>query len=93
MDNEKLPAPPISDFPDYNEDTQNYLWPVIVKYYGKPAIEFSCSKSEIIKAFNLLDTLNENDSVKAITIDNRTFGLENLDSMQFEGRTYDFFNT
>ncbi|WP_035051062.1 hypothetical protein [Carnobacterium pleistocenium] len=90
MDNEKLPALPMIDFPDYNEDTQNYLWPVIVKYYGKPAIEFSCSKSEIIKAFHLLDTLNENDSVKAITIDNRTFGLKNLDSMQFEGRTYDF---
>lgn len=90
MDNEKLPAPPINDFPEYNEDTQDYLWPVIVKYYGKPDIEFSASKSEIIQAFHLLDSLFEDDSNEPITIGNRTFELKNLNSMQFEGRTYDF---
>ena len=85
MDNKKLTAPPINDFPEYNEDTQNYLWPVIVKYYGEPGIKFSCSKSEIIKAFHLLDTLYENNSEDTITIDNRTFEFENLDSIHFEG--------
>ncbi|WP_034537902.1 hypothetical protein [Carnobacterium inhibens] len=90
MDNEKLTAPAINDFPEYNEDTQNYLWPIVVKYYGEPDIELYCSKSEIIKAFNLLDTLYENDSAETITIDTRTFELKNLDSIHFEGRTYDF---
>lgn len=90
MDNEKLPAPPINDFPEYNEDTQDYLWPVIVQYYGKPTIEFSASKSEIIQAFHLLDSLAQDDSNEPITIGNHTFELKNLNSMQFEGRTYDF---
>lgn len=90
MDNEKLPAPPIIDFPEYNEDIQDYLWPVIVKYYGKPDIEFFASKSEIIKTFQLLDKLYEDDSDEPITIGNHTFELKNLNFMQFEGRTYDF---
>ncbi|MEK4947170.1 hypothetical protein [Carnobacterium sp. FSL W8-0810] len=90
MDNEKLPAPPIIDFSEYNEDIQDYLWPVIVKYYGKPDIEFFASKSEIIKSFQLLDKLYEDDSDEPITIGNRTFELKNLNFIQFEGRTYDF---
>ena len=90
MDNEKLPTPPINDFPEYNEDTQNYLWSVIVKYYGKQDVEFFCSKAEIIKAFHLLDSLSENESTETITIDNRIFELKQLTSIQFEGRTYQF---
>ena len=90
MDNEKVTAPPINDFPEYNEDTQNYLWPVRVKYHGEPDIEFFCSKSEVIKAFHVLDALYENDSDENVTIDNRSFKLKKLNFIQFEGRTYHF---
>ncbi len=91
MDNRKLAAPPINDFPEYNEDSQNYLWPVIVRYYGKPDIEFSCSKTEMVKTFHFLDNLYENELEETIRIDTRTFEFKNLSSIHFEGRTYDFY--
>ncbi|MGB3160872.1 MAG: hypothetical protein WBA84_06445 [Carnobacterium sp.] len=91
MDSKELPIIPIHDFPEYNEDTQNNLWPVVVKYREQPPIEFFTSKSEIMKAFLLLDSIAENELHIPITIDNRSFEQENIESIHLEGRTYAFY--
>ena len=80
--------PPYIDFPEYNEFSQSYLWPVTVKYKGQPDIHFSVSKSDTISAFHLI----ENDSEEPILIGARSFERKNLDLMAFEGRTYTFSN-
>ena len=92
MDKNKLPLIPINDFPEYNEENQEYLWPVVVKYHNQPDSEFSISKSEIIKAFQLLDKISASDANLPIVIGDRTFKQDNLKSLHFEGRTYAFYN-
>ena len=79
--------PPYLDFPEYNEFSQSYLWPVTVKYKGQPEIHFSVSKSDTIKAFHSI----ENSSEEPILISSHSFERKNLDFMAFEGRTYIFF--
>ena len=80
--------PPYVNFPEYNEVSQSYLWPVTVKYKGQPEIHFSVSKSEMIHAFHSI----ENGSEDPILIGSRSFERKNLDFMAFEGRTYAFSN-
>ncbi|MCA9766160.1 MAG: hypothetical protein KC455_07060 [Carnobacterium sp.] len=92
MDNKELPIIPVNDFPEYNADTQDYLWPVIVKYHEQPEIKFFTSKSEVMKAFRLLDAMGESDSNLPIAIGDRTFKQDKLKSLHFEGRTYAFYN-
>ena len=80
--------PPCVDFPEYNEVSQSYLWPVTVKYKGQPEIHFSVSMSDTTHAFNSI----ENGSEESILIGARSFERKNLDFMAFEGRTYVFSN-
>jgi hypothetical protein len=80
--------PPYVDFPEYNEFSQSYLWPVTVKYKGQPEIHFSVSKSDTIHAFQSI----ENGSEEPILIGSRSFERKNLVFMAFEGRTYTFSN-
>ena len=80
--------PPYLDFPEYNEFSQSYLWPVTVKYKGQPEIHFSVSKSDTIKAFHSI----ENSSEEPILIRSHSFERKNLVFMAFEGRTYIFSN-
>ena len=54
MDNS---IPPYHDFPECNEFSQSYLWPVTVKYMDRPEIHFSVSKSETIDAFHSIETV------------------------------------
>ena len=80
--------PPYVDFPEYNEFSQSYLWPVTVKYKRQPEIHFSVSKSDTINAFHSID----NGSEEPTLIGARSFERKNLDFMAFEGRTYIFSN-
>ena len=45
--------PPYIDFPEYNEFSQSYLWPVTVKYKGQPDIHFFCFKVGHDQCFSL----------------------------------------
>lgn len=83
MDNN---IPPYYDFPEYNEFSQSYLWPVTIKYMGQPEIHFSVSKSDTIAAFHSI----ENGSDEPILIGSRSFERKDLEFMAFEGRTYTF---
>ena len=85
MDNN---IPPYVDFPEYNEFSQSYFWPVTVKYKGQPEIHFSVSKSDTISAFHSI----ENGSEEPILIGARSFDRNHLDFMAYEGRTYTFSN-
>lgn len=87
----KKEIPPYVDFPEYNEFTQDYLWPVTVKYNEQPEINFSISKSDTMKAFQLIDDILINDLDKSIVIGSRSFERKNIDFITFEGRTYDFY--
>lgn len=80
--------PPYVYFPEYNEVSQSYLWPVTVKYKGQPEIHFSVSKSDTINTFHSI----ENGSEEPILIGSRSFGRKNLDFMAFESCTYTFSN-
>ena len=85
MDNS---IPPYHDFPECNEFSQSYLWPVTVKYMDRPEIHFSVSKSETIDAFHSI----ENGSDDPIPIGSRSFERKDLEFIALEGRTYTFFN-
>ena len=50
MDYKKQLMQPFYDFPEYNDLTEDYLWPVEVKYYDQSIIEFHLPKSDIIEA-------------------------------------------
>ena len=50
MDYKKKLMKPFHDFPEYNDLTKDYLWPVEVKYYDQSIIEFHLPKSDIIEA-------------------------------------------
>lgn len=78
--------PPYHDFPEYNEFSQIYLWPVTVKYMDRPEIHFSVSKSDTIKAFHSI----ENSSNEPVLIGSLSFERKDLEFMAFEGRTYTF---
>lgn len=91
MSIKKEEIPSYVDFPEYNELTKDYLWPVTVKYHGQPDINFSISKSETIKAFQLIEDILINDLNKSIVIGSRAFERKNIDFIAFEGRTYDFY--
>jgi hypothetical protein len=56
MDNN---IPPYVDFPEYNEFSQSYLWPVTVKYKGQSEIHFSVPKSDTISAFHTIENGSE----------------------------------
>ena len=47
--------PPYHDFPEYNEFSQSYLWPVTVKYMDQPEIHFSVLKPFSIEAFHSIE--------------------------------------
>lgn len=79
-------TPPYIDFPEYNELSQNYLWPVTVKHMNQPEIHFSVSKLDTIEAFHSI----ENGSGEPILIGSRSFERKGLEFMAFEGRTYTF---
>lgn len=74
MDNS---IPPYHDFPEYNEFSQSYLWPVTAKYMDRPEIHFSVSKSETIEAFHSI----ENGSDDPIPIGSRSFERKYLEFM------------
>ena len=79
-------VPPYIDFPEYNEFSQNYLWPVTVKYKDQPEIHLSVSRSDTIGAFHSI----EKGSTEPILIGSHSFERKDLKFMAFEGRTYTF---
>nr|WP_321292505.1 hypothetical protein [uncultured Trichococcus sp.] len=90
MDYKKQLMQPFYDFPEYNDLTKDYLWPVEVKYYDKSTIEFHLPKSDIIEAMYSIEQRLEDESNEPFKIGDRFIAKENLNYISFEGRTYAF---
>nr|WP_319215830.1 hypothetical protein [uncultured Trichococcus sp.] len=90
MDYNKQLMQPFYDFPEYNDLTKGYLWPVEVKYYDQSTIEFYLPKSDIIEAMYSIEQRSEDESNELFKIGDRTIAKENLNYISFEGRTYAF---
>lgn len=90
MDYKKQLMQPFYDFPEYNDLTEDYLWPVEVKYYDQSTIEFHLPKSDIIEAMYSIEQRSEDASNEPFKIGDRTIAKENLNYISFEGRTYAF---
>ena len=90
MDYKKKLMKPFHDFPEYNDLTKDYLWPVEVKYYDQSIIEFHLPKSDIIEAMYSIEQRLEDESNEPFKIGDRFIAKENLNYISFEGRTYTF---
>ena len=90
MDYKKKLMQPFYDFPEYNDLTKGYLWPVEVKYYDQSIIEFHLPKSDIIEAMYSIEQRLEDESNEPFKICYLFITKENLNYISFEGRTYAF---
>lgn len=90
MDYKKELMQPFHDFPEYNDLTHDYLWPVKVKYYEQPVTEFFLPKADIMEAMYSIEQRLEDDSDEPFKVGDRFIAKENLNYISFEGRSYTF---
>ena len=66
MDYKKKLMKPFHDFPEYNDLTKDYLWPVEGQYYDQPIIEFHLPKSDIIEAMYSIEQRLKDESNESV---------------------------